>query len=65
MSIQQRLMLAGATTLDGAAEIVGEENEIAGGNALQKEFSYFNHRCGHLSCQVCQVVFPVIYCVSP
>ena len=31
MSMQQRLMLAGASTLDGAAEIVGEENEIAGG----------------------------------
>ncbi len=31
LSIQQRIALAGATTLDGAAEIVGEENEIAGG----------------------------------
>ena len=34
MSVQQRLMMAGATTLDGAAEIVGEENEIAGGNLV-------------------------------
>ena len=31
VSIQQRLLMAGATSLDGAAEIVGEENEIAGG----------------------------------
>jgi len=35
-SIQQRLMMGGATALEGAAEIVGAENEIAGGMYVQK-----------------------------
>ena len=30
-------------------------------NTLQKEFGYFNHSFGHLSCRICQVVIPIIY----
>ena len=31
VSMQQRLLMGAGTTLGGVAEIVGEENQIAGG----------------------------------
>ena len=32
MSLQQRVLMSTGTVLEGAGEIVGEENEIAGGS---------------------------------
>ena len=33
-SLQQRVLMSTGTVLEGAADIVGEENEIAGGEPL-------------------------------